>query len=194
MKILIRSTLFIASALFACTTQAATYHTDQQYFGDFTITDLGDGNALTSNVLHPTVLVSGDLPMVASTLYSFIPHTMTEAGLTLCTLTCTFTQAMANGDSFSGTLSFDSFDLNGTILTYSGHSVITGGTGFFAGASGGGTMTGRHDFMSYTYGRIANESILTIYTAPVPEPGNNAMLLAGIGILGLLARRRRAID
>jgi hypothetical protein len=44
----------------------------------------------------------------------------------------------------------------------------------------------------HAYKSEVDDSVLAGYTAPVPEPGTWAMLLAGLGLVGFMARRRGA--
>lgn len=44
------------------------------------------------------------------------------------------------------------------------------------------------NFATFTY----DDGVLTWQAAPVPEPGTYALLLAGLGVIGFVARRRRA--
>lgn len=54
-------------------------------------------------------------------------------------------------------------------------------------------VTGYNEAMSFSGDGDKNWSYtLTIAAAPIPEPGTYAMLLAGLGIVGAVARRRKA--
>ncbi len=61
-----------------------------------------------------------------------------------------------------------------------------------------GTNTYADDSISLAYqlGTVANGQTVSIgysytFSAPVPEPGSYALMLAGMGVIGFLARRRR---
>jgi hypothetical protein len=89
-----------------------------------------------------------------------------------------------------GTLSGD---LVGLLKLVGGGSLsydIDGGTGFFAGATGGGAST--FAFLGNVYGETGWLSVLVPgTTASVPEPGVTTLLLAGLGMIGFMAYRRR---
>lgn len=76
--------------------------------------------------------------------------------------------------------------------TYTGMSnlTITGGTGLFEGASGGGTSTGTEDIAtgSVTFAPVGSVSGPRLAT---PEPGSLALLAGGLGGLAAVARARR---
>lgn len=46
------------------------------------------------------------------------------------------------------------------------------------------------DFFTSEYSAVAERPLLTVDVMAVPEPGSYAMLLAGLGLIGLAARRR----
>jgi hypothetical protein len=47
------------------------------------------------------------------------------------------------------------------------------------------------DFATREWAEIADRPLLTVVTAPVPEPGTVVSLLAGLALVGGLARRAR---
>ena len=53
------------------------------------------------------------------------------------------------------------------------------------------TLTGNDAFVAYTIGGMDGAG--SIVYAPVPEPESYAMLLAGLGLIGLIARRRSTV-
>jgi hypothetical protein len=78
---------------------------------------------------------------------------------------------------------------NGTI-TYSGAWTATGGTGSYAGASGGGTLGLNFYDLKGVPGVSQSLSILSGNMRAVPEPASIAAL--GVGTIGILRRRRKA--
>ena len=76
-------------------------------------------------------------------------------------------------------------DSSGLLPTVVGGIDFTGGTSFDDGVWIAGT--------SYIYlaGNSFSDVAWTTTTAPVPEPETYAMLLAGLGIIGAVARRRK---
>lgn len=68
----------------------------------------------------------------------------------------TFELTAANGDTITGTPS-GFLELHGTTATIHGAFLITGGTGRFSGASGGGTATGTLDLTT----GIASDFVMT---------------------------------
>lgn len=66
---------------------------------------------------------------------------------------------------------------------------VTGGSGIFDGASGYGGSN-----IAFALGSFAEDGWMHVVTAAntsVPEPGMTTLLIAGIGIMGFLAYRRR---
>ncbi len=89
-----------------------------------------------------------------------------------------------------GTLSGD---LEGLLSVFGAGTLsydIDGGTGFFTGATGGGASI--FAFVGNLYGETGWLSVqVPGTTASVPEPGVNTLLLAGLGMIGFMAYRRR---
>ena len=81
-----------------------------------------------------------------------------------------FTGATLNGVAFTQT-GVDRWSLAGTILPAAGPLVLT----VMGNAGSGGSYAG----------------VLNVTLAPVPEPETYAMLLGGLGLLGVMARRRK---
>ena len=96
----------------------------------------------------------------------------------------------ASGDSLFGTYSGSLSPLSPGVFSVTQTHIVTGGTGFFAGAGGSfdsaGTLsflTGR-PFVSQTFSGVLN-------VGTVPEPATWAMMILGFGVLGGVIRRRR---
>jgi hypothetical protein len=47
------------------------------------------------------------------------------------------------------------------------------------------------DFASREWAELGDRPLLSVVTAPVPEPATVASMLAGLALLGALAKRRR---
>lgn len=73
------------------------------------------------------------------------------------------------------------------LIQIAGDAVLTGGTGSFAGVSGWFKATG---YLDRRDPAIA-DSAFVFRGQLVPEPSTYALLLAGIGVLALVVRRRR---
>jgi PEP-CTERM motif len=115
--------------------------------------------------------------------------TLNFTSLTTFTSSGTFVNVLAGGTLFgtftgSGTGSGDT-----TAITID--SVITGGTGIFAGDRGKSTITGISTTTSPTMSSFTGTYTTSITT--VPEPGSVTLLLAGIGFL-LVMRKRWTSD
>jgi len=104
-----------------------------------------------------------------------------------------FEYDFGSGDTLLGT--YDGvlmFDLPGVFLN-SQDFVVTGGTGLFAGASGGFHAEGYVSFLGAT--PEAGLAFIGGFTTPdagVPEPATWAMMIMGFGLSGAMARRRRS--
>jgi hypothetical protein len=102
------------------------------------------------------------------------------------------------GDSgenrLKGTVSGDLFGLLQSVLNLgvggAGHLdyIVSGGTGLFAGATGDGWSIFTFDENGFSQGGHLNVE------TSVPEPGLMALLLAGLGMVGFMAYRRRRLQ
>lgn len=90
-------------------------------------------------------------------------------------------------DTYSAEIRIDSYVQRGTsnIWDISGSFVYTGGSGVYAGIGGGGTLSG-FDTLD-----ASATSGTTFRVLAVPEPSTYAMMLAGLALLGFIARRRQ---
>lgn len=153
------------------------------------------GTRATTNVVHNPAI--GATSAGASNLGAFIPTLQHCIQLPLSAAAANpfdlgeFTFDFGAGDTLFGTYSgFLTFASPGLFNVFQTH-VVTGGTGFFDGASGGFESSG---VLSFPGGRpTVTQTFAGRLVAPaaVPEPGTWAMLIAGFGVLGAAMRRRR---
>ncbi|HZT54606.1 MAG TPA: FxDxF family PEP-CTERM protein [Burkholderiaceae bacterium] len=117
--------------------------------------------------------------------------------------TYTFT---LTGGSFLTTGSVDSSAIGGQDIDFTGITIMRGAT-TVASFANGGTDAQEHYTLAQTLLTPGNYALvvtgtqsvdaasyagnLAMVAAPVPEPEAYAMLIAGLGVLGFVARRRR---
>ena len=96
---------------------------------------------------------------------------------------------------------YGSFTALGDLFSWGGASdvyyTVLGGSGLFSGAVGTGhstIWTSIFEFWGLNGGTFHEEGAMTIWTpttAAVPEPAVSTLLIAGLGIVGFMAYRRR---
>jgi PEP-CTERM motif len=176
------------------------------------ITEAMDGTWTRTSADHYTYtytggsLISGDSSLLnVSTTASAV-----FSSNTFNCITCTFTSTLSGGNTIFGTLSVITAGYMpggistpppgiNTNLFFGDLLTITGGTGLFAGATGGGLGFGTHNIVAQnnfttfpSSGTSTQYLSLNVVTTPVPEPETYAMMLAGLGVLSLVARRKKS--
>lgn len=116
--------------------------------------------------------------------YTALLYSLDQVSWTLAT-----TFHMTTNSSFVNGLSYDFSGISGANNNPNFGVRLT--TTFAPGTSsylGSGSAYGSSGTIRYDMVMLSGSEI----PAPVPEPGTTAMLLAGLGVMGMLARRRRA--
>jgi hypothetical protein len=185
---LLRTITVLVFGLSSISANAITYNVNENFSGTYNTIDNGNGYFTSFHNLIFSSLTSGDSSLFSSSLVTTISNaSFLDPFSNWCDAGCSFTETLINGNTFSGSFNLTDFQTGINGISYSGDLVITGGTGLFAGATGSGTFSGFDDFNG---GTINHNAIYTI--TAVPEPETYAMFLFGLGVMGAVARRRKA--
>lgn len=143
--------------------------------------DLSGGNNVFSHTF-----ASGNGSNTFSDRFNF----SASAGSSLAALVSAFNLPTLGGIDFSSFTVYNAagFSLGGSKLT----------DGMVETWTAGATNLAADNYYLMVSGKVLNNvstsyvGTLTVATAPVPEPETYGMLLGGLGLLGLVARRRKA--
>lgn len=102
-----------------------------------------------------------------------------------------FLFTFASGDTLFGTYAGSLSFLEPGIFSVFQTHLVTGGTGWFSGATGSFDSSGT---LSFRTGRPVVDQTFSglLNIPPVPEPGTWATMLLGFGLVGGMLRRRRS--
>ncbi len=183
--------LAIIAAIYTTPAFAAIYNVNENFTGTFYNNPVLTGFSSNHNLVFAS-LNSGDASLFSHSLNTIVNGTLDPATNTAtCTGVCNFTENLINGDRFFGTEAFTSLIAVNHLVFYTGTSMITGGTGLFLNATGTGTFSGVDDLLTGKTRMNVTYSITTPDIAAVPEPETNAMLLAGLVLIGFVTRRNQ---
>lgn len=141
---------------------------------------------------NQSVTLTGTLPNLTA---GFSVSHLEDA---LFTDTFTFSPSVAAGSFANGTIStigfsnvanvdFYSVSLNGTNFVLGPNFVVEGGVLFPTPVSGPLVLV----VTGYAGSASSYSGTLNVEVAPVPEPETYGMMLAGLGLVGFMARRRK---
>lgn len=187
-------------SLASISANATTYNVNEVFTGSFSETDFGFGEFSSIHNLYFESLISGDASLFSVSHNTYINGFNDGSNESLCRY-CITDETLINGDSI-----FSTFTFTGTLYSYedkyrysTGDYTITGGTGLFSNATGGGSFTALD---SYVYGIDENAdyrhgtsllynsgSITTPDVSAVPIPA--AAWLFGSGIMSFFGLRRK---
>jgi hypothetical protein len=155
----------------------------------FSFTNVGSIDNITSCGFGcNTLQTSGDLYVGGSVVGSFA-GTMKVLGFGVSAVDSASTWSFLDISGLNNLFGTLSGDLIGLLQLGGGGSLnytIDGGTGFFSGAAGGGSSV--FGFSGSNYIEVGS---LSVSTASVPEPAMTTLLLAGFGMVAVVAFRRR---
>lgn len=192
---IIKLIVITALGMAAICANATTYIVDETFTGTFQEYDpgTGQGHYVEDSKIFAS-LISGDSTLFSSSGFSRVWF-RNNPTLTLCPSSsppCFFTETLKNGDTFHGTINNMYFYLRAANeAEFGGETVISGGTGLFLDATGGGTFSGVNVYKDPVSGTSTSESNFTI-TTQVPEPKTYTMILAGLGLMGFILHSRKS--
>ena len=150
-------------------------------------TKFDSGTIMSTATLTPAGIGVFDVSSTGSGIDFLSGHFTTTTTYTI-TFTSPFTDIFSGSfvDVFSQGTTFGTFAGIGTLTTFTDVTVITGGTGIFAGDTGQFIVIGTSTQTSPT-----TTSSTSAYTGFVktPEPRSLALMLAGIGLLLVMRKR-----
>jgi PEP-CTERM motif-containing protein len=162
-------------------------------FGLFTITGMATQQGAGIHATFDTVRLQLFLDPGQDTTLSFVGNTATAGGSMLddrLLMSYTLSSGEAN---VRGGLANGDFDtiLNAT-PTADGLAFFTGPRPFYTLENfGGNTQTITGASLTSSFVATATGAGTELFMAPIPEPETYALMLAGLGALGFVARRRR---
>lgn len=193
-KLAFTSALVVSCGLAHAATPTVTYEFSETFIGSVTYNWI----TFPYTRFEDLTLVSGgsNLPSLlqSATHQTLTPFYAPASGQTYCYDEggCALSGGNAYG-SYTGLFWVDYYRQTsdaGAVYEYAGTFKYTGGTGVFAGISGGGSITGRE-----TYPSIETETVSSTvhgsFSLPVPEPETWGMMLAGLALVGGMSRRSR---
>lgn len=194
-KFVLASALFVSCGMAYAASPTVTYEFTETFMGSVSY------SLFTSPFRRydDLTLVPGgsDLPTMlqTATRHSDTPYYGPPSGQTYCYEIggCVVTGSNAYG-SYTARYWVDAYWQTASDPSdnqYLGAFEFTGGTGAFAGISGGGTFTGREWYGAAAAEEVVTTTVVGSMTLPVPEPETWGLMLAGLGLVTAAARRAR---
>ena len=168
--------------------------------GDFTVTEY---SVVTAHIFSPTLLTAGSVfaPGTVLQMYRFTGDPVPAQSLVYPDPSADPTGPPGSvwNPNYTVTMNIGAVDANGlpTLWDISLQRQLNTPTGredlsnlFISNT--GAIASGGYETFSRFYGAGTAAGTWTMGAAPIPEPETYAMLLAGLGVIGAVARRRRA--